>query len=120
MRISDWSSDVCSSDLADHVLALAVLAFAEMMVADLSVRIDEVMRRPVLVVEATPDRIAVVQRNRVIDTQILHRPGHVGRILPERDLRCVPARSEERLVGKECVSRCRYRWWRYHYKKKNK
>src|SRR3546814_18414078 len=26
-------------------------------------------------------------------------------------------RSEERRVGKECVSTCRSRWWRYHYKK---
>src|SRR3546814_13285583 len=29
-------------------------------------------------------------------------------------------RSEERSVGKECVSTCRYRWSRYNYKKKNK
>src|SRR3546814_19325348 len=28
-------------------------------------------------------------------------------------------RSEERRVGKECVSTGRYRWWRYHKKKKN-
>src|SRR3546814_20597903 len=27
-------------------------------------------------------------------------------------------RSEERRVGKECVSTCRYRWSRYHYKTK--
>src|SRR3546814_15787668 len=27
-------------------------------------------------------------------------------------------RSEERRVGKECVSPCRSRWWPYHYKKK--
>src|SRR3546814_17243632 len=27
-------------------------------------------------------------------------------------------RSEERRVGKECVSKCRYRWWPYHSKKK--
>src|SRR3546814_13438053 len=26
----------------------------------------------------------------------------------------VNVRSEERRVGKECVSRCRSRWWRYH------
>src|SRR3546814_14515847 len=25
-----------------------------------------------------------------------------------------PIRSEERRVGKECVSTCRYRWWMYH------
>src|SRR3546814_13430331 len=29
-------------------------------------------------------------------------------------------RSEERRVGKECVSTCRYRWSRDHSKKKNK
>src|SRR3546814_14535351 len=28
-------------------------------------------------------------------------------------------RSEERRVGKECVSTCRSRWSEYHYKKKN-
>src|SRR3546814_16992805 len=30
----------------------------------------------------------------------------------------LPVRSEERRVGKECVSKCRSRWWPYHYKKK--
>src|SRR3546814_12838228 len=29
-------------------------------------------------------------------------------------------RSEERRVGKECVSTCRSRWSLYHYKKKEK
>src|SRR3546814_12270520 len=27
-------------------------------------------------------------------------------------------RSEERRVGEECGSTCRYRWWAYHIKKK--
>src|SRR3546814_13508445 len=26
----------------------------------------------------------------------------------------LPGRSEERRVGKECVSRCRSRWWSYY------
>src|SRR3546814_14962852 len=30
-----------------------------------------------------------------------------------------PPRSEERRVGKECVSTCRSRWSPYHYKKKH-
>src|SRR3546814_15352830 len=30
------------------------------------------------------------------------------------------SRSEERRVGKECVSTCRSRWSPYHYKKKKK
>src|SRR3546814_10922715 len=29
-------------------------------------------------------------------------------------------RSEERGVGKECVSTCRSRWWAYHSKKKRR
>src|SRR3546814_11832198 len=29
------------------------------------------------------------------------------------------ARSDERRVGKECVSTCRSRWSQFHYKKKN-
>src|SRR3546814_18252843 len=31
---------------------------------------------------------------------------------------CLVRRSEERRVGKECVSTCRSRWSPYHYKKK--
>src|SRR3546814_18375403 len=31
--------------------------------------------------------------------------------------RALPVRSEERRVGKECVSTCRSRWSPYHYKK---
>src|SRR3546814_11057744 len=30
------------------------------------------------------------------------------------DGRTLQARSEERRVGKECVSTCRSRWWPYH------
>src|SRR3546814_17767470 len=30
------------------------------------------------------------------------------------------SRSEERRVGKECVSTCRSRWWPYHSKKTTK
>src|SRR3546814_11605181 len=33
--------------------------------------------------------------------------------------RALTTRSEERRVGQECVSTCRYRWSPYHKKKKN-
>src|SRR3546814_11621596 len=42
----------------------------------------------------------------------------LGHICPLFHVGC--ARSEERRVGKECVSTCRSRWSRYHYNKKNK
>src|SRR3546814_12396483 len=34
--------------------------------------------------------------------------------LPASDFPLMPERSEERRVGKECVSTCRSRWWPYH------
>src|SRR3546814_11928101 len=43
-------------------------------------------------------------------------PLHVS-IFPEHGTRQL-RRSEERRVGKECVSRCRSRWSQYHYKNK--
>src|SRR3546814_12978828 len=39
-------------------------------------------------------------------------------LLPRLDLKQLLQRSEERRVGKECVSTCRSRWSPYHYKKK--
>src|SRR3546814_1932513 len=80
MRISDWSSDVCSSDLGFG-------------------------RRGDF-------RQYLVQRRIVA-----FRHGDVGRRLGGWLFRVL--RSEERRVGKECVSPCRSRWSPYHYKKKN-
>src|SRR3546814_21016211 len=37
---------------------------------------------------------------------------------PSQRMQCVRRRSEERRVGKECVSKCRSRWSPYHLKKK--
>src|SRR5213082_3616925 len=65
----DWSSDVCSSDLAEGR-----------------------------------------------DRPMLRDPGRaegLGRVLEHREAE----RSEERRVGKECLTQCRSRWSRYHYKK---
>src|SRR3546814_2559878 len=90
MRISDWSSDVCSSDLA-HWEASRVST--------------------ILAVTPLLSIAAVTLVNGFWPTLI--RPEHVTW------LGFTGARSEERRVGKECVSRCRSRWSPYHYKKKN-
>src|SRR3546814_14033638 len=58
-------------------------------------------------------------------TQLAERFGAVSMTLemPFKDNRDLPdpvqGRSEERRVGKECVSTCRSRWSPYHYKKKH-
>src|SRR3546814_13172642 len=40
-------------------------------------------------------------------------------MMAQGGLPAISARSEERRVGKECVSTCRYRWSPYHKKKKH-
>src|SRR3546814_5075008 len=73
MRISDWSSDVCSSDLFRLIL-LGLFFLAVVMAA-----------------RSWP-----------------------ARARPWRSAVRSARRSEERRVGKECVSTCRSRWSPYH------
>src|SRR3546814_20396296 len=73
LRMSDWSSDVCSSDLA---ITVAVTYTAP--------------------------------RDSLLRSSFVPSPGNV----------ILARRSEERRVGKECVSKCRSRWSPYPYKKK--
>src|SRR3546814_2432629 len=83
MRISDWSSDVCSSDL-------------EMDGADAPAALFR--QRNKVDIFSTENRIV-----RDLDNGL-------GWILGASYLE----RSEERRVGKECVSTCRSRWSPYH------
>src|SRR3546814_2328838 len=90
MRIRDWSSDVCSSDLHPPV-CLAVtrpVAFGEL---------------------PLPDRESRLMR---------YAPGLCAALFIALCAASTAARSEERRVGTECVSTCRSRWSPYHYKKK--
>src|SRR3546814_2795141 len=87
MRISDWSSDVCSSDLPALPIARQevfgpVLCIIPFDVEALLPALDAVLA-------AAPPRH-------------METPGGFR------------MRSEERRVGKECVSTCRSRWSPYH------
>src|SRR3546814_16179412 len=97
MRISDWSSDVCSSDLSDDGIRRAIISHWAIggPVA--------LMRRSAL---DTVDRWS--EGLRIEDWDLFLR-------LAARDALGfidvgVCARSAERRVGKECVSTCRSRW----------
>src|SRR3546814_7679107 len=85
MRISDWSSDVCSSDL------------------DGIVWYNESGVRPDMLVRFDP-----------ATESFQSWPIPSGGVYADIE------RSEERRVGKECVSTCRSRWSPYHKKKKKK
>src|SRR3546814_2564984 len=88
MRISDWSSDVCSSDLRDDLPVDDVV-------------VGEGVRSPRVDVERAP-RVVVAREE--AEAQARADP----ELLDHR------RRSEERRVGKECVSTCRSRWSPYH------
>src|SRR3546814_13420136 len=92
MRISDWISDVCSSDLiaAARVGALALPFMGATAIA--------------------PTLAAAIWTVGGYDTVRLAVLGLVG-------LGGLAFRSEERRVGKACVSTCRSRWSPYHSKK---
>src|SRR3546814_5532792 len=81
MRISDWSSDVCSSDLQRLVVRHHQ--------GWLLHRLDQLGRR-----------VGLARAGGAQQHLVAHAGSH--------------ARSEERRVGKECVSTCRSRWSLYH------
>src|SRR3546814_4979295 len=101
MRISDWSSDVCSSDLAALELQL-YLQLAEP--GEARVDLDNVVVEPV-------DEIAAL--GGVMAPEI-GEPRQLALADLDQQFRLGEARSEERRVGKECVSTCRSRWSPYH------
>src|SRR3546814_3009903 len=87
MRISDWSSDVCSSDLRTQTCSGARILRSADCISD---------------VQATnPALLAVLGREAGTGITNLT-PKELG------------IRSEERRVGKECVSTGRSRWSPYH------
>src|SRR3546814_10057062 len=107
MRISDWSSDVCSSDLGvdltdqtgDVRNILIDLAQRETMNLSKKFAND-------LVQEVGRETKLLRNTHRFAGFAVLKSPV-VPPILFE-------IRSEERRVGKECVSTCRSRWSPYH------
>src|SRR3546814_12404783 len=111
MRISDWSSDVCSSDLPvgrPAAIEQDVDAFLDLFL-EAVVKVVVHLLDEFVVVKAVEIEI-VVFRHHLSSRQ--ERPGLLS---------CSPIgfwRSEERRVGKECVSTCRSRWSPSHQKKK--
>src|SRR3546814_13418106 len=112
MRISDWSADVCSSDLPPVIAQL--LAEALTLAALLGTMLKDADRQ--LTLQAQTE-------NGVVELLVCDYKGGELRGYVKYDadrLAEQPAepslfalfgkRSEERSVGKECVSTCRSRW----------
>src|SRR3546814_17762335 len=110
MRMSDWSSDVCSSDLA----FIGRTAPSLMLLPDGATIGSSSLRRQALIRRARPD-ITVITFRGLVETRLRKlEEGPVDATL------LAYARSEERRVGKASVSTCSSRWSPEHYKKKKK
>src|SRR3546814_18697589 len=105
MRISDWSSDVCSSDLSGELTSsfLGVFRYS---------------RRAVELVWSTSRGLTVALGLLTLVAGLLPAGvAWIGALIIDAVVaasRTVLARSEERSVGKECVRKCRSRWAPFH------
>src|SRR3546814_15829955 len=100
LRISDWSSDVCFSDLF--------------------VRVGEVYQaQPVEVGQRDGQRVEILSGLTKGD-QVVVEERYLIKADIEKEGASHEHRSEERRVGKECVSTCRSRWSLSHKEKKQK
>src|SRR3546814_9488627 len=113
MRISDWSSDVCSSDLNID---------AEKIEAAINDRTVAILATHVY---GNPCDIDLIQKiASKYNIKVIYDAAHAfgveydGQSIFEQGDICTcslhATRSEERRVGKECVSTCRSRWSPYH------
>src|SRR3546814_14256706 len=98
MRISDWSSDVCSSDLPFRLPAM------ERMSGTASV--------PSYLIDSADQREGGIDvaLSATIWTEKMRAAGEPPAPLLKTGSRYMYWRSEARRVGQECVSTCRSRW----------
>src|SRR3546814_6098780 len=104
LRISDWSSDVCSSDLAPEGGIEIEFGIGEHRPAG--------ERLAVLDLLGAPDACRGL-KSRIVGEDIAEIDRVVAAIGFDQGRR-LDDRSAERRVGKECVSTCRSRWPRDH------
>src|SRR3546814_20994205 len=103
MRISDWSSDVCSSDLFGGEVTEGLVTGLEKDGDIFLVHVETGAWQARSVLLATG----------VVNNAPPMSPDIHDAALRQGLLRYCPIRSEERRVGKECVRTCRSRWFAY-------
>src|SRR3546814_14588684 len=113
MRISDWSSDVCSSDLLPR----------QATPDPVQLHLDRLLAEagesgPTALPNVDPDLAELIASLSEKERRLLR---FLANGLSNKDLSDrlsvstnTVKRSEERRVGKECVSTCRSRWSPYH------
>src|SRR3546814_17280351 len=124
MRISDWSSDVCSSDLNTRNEApVALQIFRSLFRIEHDCRVEEAEEDNTKNIEGHIKRRPMGEKLVQFDDEIAPRAftchavscklGSRNRHQQQRRGENRRNRSEESRVGKECVSTCRYRGTQY-------
>src|SRR3546814_17861042 len=103
MRISDWSSDVCSSDLPPLAPAAGTL--------DPCLMYSPIIHHPLPCYQAEETDAGSSQGSPEEQSQLPCQSTCAASLQPGPVQR---QRSEERRVGQECVSTCSSRWSAYH------
>src|SRR3546814_13241560 len=122
MRISDWSSDVCSSDLgvfftatgADEITgvncnrstfrwSVPTLGAVRQTIGPLLKQFPDAKRWYTITAQYLGGEAMLRAAKELINENNRELIGN-----------SFHPKSEERRVGKECVSTCRSRWWPYH------
>src|SRR3546814_11401655 len=118
MRISDWSSDVCSSDLNFKPLRDALIARGRVFTSETDTEvvvhlISEKVESGADPIDAVRDVLPQLRGAFALAILFRSQPDLlIGARLGSPLV--VGVRSEERRVGKECVRTCRSRWSTYH------
>src|SRR3546814_12431351 len=138
MRISDWSSDVCSSDLSQKIVDIIFEIAPPVEIGtrggqrrEAEIEIDLQVHNAITILEWLGDALVDDERGISVgyavicaDLGVLIISGqndieairrlHAQRQAPAKRIFVIDVRSEKRRVGKECVSTCRSRWSPYH------
>src|SRR3546814_17690076 len=103
MRISDWSSDVCSSDLG--IFYRKIQAYNNQQHEYRPKKgIKEELQRSIFPARSAPHSYQEIQGQQ----------HQLVKDIEQEEVQGAKNRSEERRVGKECGSTCRSRWSPYH------
>src|SRR3546814_13271757 len=111
MRISDWSSDVCSSDLSvwNYPFALLAVTLYAFVFFEAKLYSDMLLQGFFFALNLY-GWAAWTRARGASGVPVGWMTGRARRGWALATIAAWAGRSEERRVGKECVSRCRARW----------